>query len=130
MKSMAILASAAVLALTLNAPAASAQGLSHAGPVMLMDHSMSTSHLIGMSVNDDAGKSFGTVVDVLVKDKGMEPTVILSVGGYVGKSEKLIAVPISHIRLKGMAASMPGTNKAMIESMPEFKYQFEGSTSG
>lgn len=128
MKSMAILASAFALACTLNAPAASAQALAHPAPVMLMDHSMSTSHLIGMSVNDDAGKSFGTVVDVLIKEKGAEPTAILSVGGFLGIGEKLVEVPLSHIHVKGMTASMAGATKPMLESMPGWKYQYEGGS--
>jgi hypothetical protein len=49
-----------------------AQALSGSPALVLADHSMSASKLIGMQVSDDKGASIGTVIDVLVKDAAAE----------------------------------------------------------
>src|SRR4051794_9558560 len=102
MPSLKILASTLVLAAAFTAPMASAQTLTGFPSVILADHSMSASKLIGMKVSADNGEILGTVVDVLVKDAASEPRVILST------DEKLVAVPLSHVRLEGSKATMRG----------------------
>jgi hypothetical protein len=83
---------------------------------------MSASKLIDMKVSADNGEILGAVVDVLVKDATSEPRVILSTG------EKLVAVPLSHVRIDGTKAMMPGITRMAMASMPAFK--FEGLAGG
>ena len=127
MKYTTILAAVSALAITFTAPLASAQSLSHSPYIMLSDHSMSTGKLIGMNVADDKGVSVGTVVDVLVKDKA-EPTVIVSVGEYVGGGQKLVAFPLSHVQIESEKPMMHGITKQMVASMPA--YTFTGLNGG
>jgi sporulation protein YlmC with PRC-barrel domain len=100
-----------------------AQTLTGSPGAVLADHSMRTSKLIGMKVDNDQGQPIGTVEDILVKDGAIEPTVILSVGAYVGGAGKLVAVPLSHVHVEGMKAMMPGATKQVMASMPTFTYE-------
>lgn len=128
MRKLSMLASVGVLGLAFAGPIAKAQTLTGSPTAVLADHSMRASKLIGMKVTNDEGQSIGTVVDILVKDGAVEPTVILSVGSYVGDDDKLIAAPLSHVHVEGMKAMMPGATKQVLASMPVFK--FEGLNGG
>jgi sporulation protein YlmC with PRC-barrel domain len=124
MKNLTLLAFALALAFAFTTPVVHAQGLSHGQDIVMVDHSMRASKLVGLKVYDDQGKPLGTIVDILVKAEASEPTVILksATGG------KLVAAPLSHIKLEGKKIMMPGTTPAMMASMPAFK--FEAATNG
>jgi hypothetical protein len=47
-----------------------------------------------------------TIDDVLVSASGGEPVAVLSVGGFLGGGAKLIAVPLSYVRLQGAHMTM------------------------
>jgi sporulation protein YlmC with PRC-barrel domain len=130
MKKLTILTSVAALTFVLAAPLTQAQALSGSPALVLADHSMSASKLIGMQVSDDKGASIGTVIDVLVKDAAAEPIVILSVGDYVGDAAKLVAVPLSHVKVIGNKAMMPGASKQMMASMKLFRFEGLGGGGG
>jgi sporulation protein YlmC with PRC-barrel domain len=89
--------------------------------VVAPDHSMRSSKLIGMDLYNQKGEKIGTIADILVKGTKSEPVAILSVGDYTGGGEKMVAVPMSHIALKGDTASMPAT-KAQLIAMPGWKF--------
>jgi len=110
--------------LMFTAPVVMAQTLTGSPTAVLADHSMRASKLIGMKVTNDQGQPVGTVLDILVKDGTTEPTVILSVSG----ENKLVAVPLTHLKVEGMKAMMPGATKQMMMSMAAFK--FEGLNGG
>jgi sporulation protein YlmC with PRC-barrel domain len=104
------------LALTAAVPAM-AQNLTGGNFAVMPDHSVSTSRLIGELVYDGKGKVIGSVVDVVVAGKGAEPGVILSVGEFVGVGKKLVSVPLSHISLETVQATM-GATKQQLVAMP------------
>jgi len=91
--------------------------------IVMADHSMRASKLIGTTVVDDQGQKIGTIVDVLVKDKASEPTLILSVGEYTGGGPKMVAAPLSHIKLDRTKVMMPGATKQVFASMPAYTFQ-------
>lgn len=88
--------------------------------VIMPDHSMRVSKIIGAKVYNDKGENIGSVVDVLVKDSASEPTAVLSVGDYIGGGPKLVAVPLSHVNLTGAKPMMPATKQSLI-GMPAFQ---------
>ena len=96
MTSPTILAAAAALAMAFTAPAAIAQTPTPPPKLVLADHSMRASMLIGMKVLDDQGEPLGTIVEILVKDHAVEPTAIIAVADLGSLSTKLVAVPLSH----------------------------------
>src|SRR4051812_29145679 len=98
MRKLTVLATMAALAMTVAVPTfAVAAG----NDIVMTDHSMRASKIIGATVYNDQGQGIGTVIDVLVKNTAAEPTAILSVGDYVGGGTKLVAVPLSHVNLDG-----------------------------
>ena len=122
MTSPTILATAAALAMALTAPAAIAQTPTPPPKLVLADHAMRASMLIGMKVLDDQGEPLGTIVEILVKDHAVEPTAIIAVADLGSLSTKLVAVPLSHVKIKGDKATMPGMTMKMMIAMPLYDY--------
>lgn len=117
MKKLATVIAAATLAAVFTAPIARAAG----SDIVMADHSMRVSKIIGAMVYNDQGEGIGSVVDVLVKDAAAEPTAILSVGDYIGGGTKLVAVPLSHVNLTGAKAMMAATKQSLF-GMPVFLF--------
>jgi hypothetical protein len=130
MRKLLAIASMAVMTLVLTGPPLSAQTLTGSNAVVMADHSMRASKLIGLAVTNDQGQKIGTVVDVLVKGETAEPTAILSVGDYTGDGAKMVAAPLSHIKLEGTKAMMPGVNRAMLAGMPAYTFVGLGGGGG
>jgi sporulation protein YlmC with PRC-barrel domain len=129
MKKLTTILTAATLALAfapsiISPASARSQGRSE---IVAQDHSMRTSKLIGIEVDNDKGEDIGKLEDILVKGSASEPQVVLSVGGFVGGGPKLVVVPLSHISLKDEKAIMEAT-KAQMAALP--KWQFNGEGGG
>ena len=122
MKQLSTAVAASALALAFAAPVAGlAQNLSTGGIYVAPDHSMSAKTMLGVPVYNEKHEKIGTIETVMVKSTGGEPTVILSVGDYLGTGPKMIAVPLSHVQLEGNdAMMMAGATKAMLQSMPVY----------
>jgi hypothetical protein len=103
--------------------AAPSFALSPTNDIVMTDHSMRSSKLIGATVYNDQGQSIGSVIDVLVRGASVEPTVILSVGDFVGGGAKLVALPLSHVNLDGAKPMMAGATRQMLASMPTFLFR-------
>ena len=120
MKKFTTLIAVAALAAMFAAPSFA---LSPTNDIVMTDHSMRSSKLIGAMVYNDQGQRIGSVIDVLVKGASVEPTVILSVGDFVGGGAKLVALPLSHVNLDGAKPMMAGATKEMLASMPTFLFK-------
>lgn len=123
MNKLTMLAAVAALAIAFTAPAAIAQTAPPSPSVVLADHSMRASMLIGMKVMDDQDQLLGTVVEILVKDKAVEPTAILAVADYGALATRLVAVPLSHVKVEGHKGMMPGATRKMLIAMPLYDYE-------
>ena len=121
MKKLTMTASAAAMAFALAGPTAFAQSYS-SSEIVMADHSMRTSKLIGLPIVNEQGQKVGTIVDVLIKDKGIEPLVILSVGDFIGGSSKMVAAPLSHITVEKTQIMMAGATKQMVASMAAYSF--------
>jgi sporulation protein YlmC with PRC-barrel domain len=120
MKKFTTLVAMAALAATLTIPILAVASENDGSQIVLADHSMRTSKLIGAKVYNNQGQSIGSVMEVLVKNGAVEPTVVLSVGDYLGGGAKMVAVPLSHINLDGAKPMMAGATKQMLAKMPVF----------
>ena len=90
--------------------------------VMLPDHSMRTSKVIGMAVYNDSGDKIGKVFDVLIR-QGSEPSALVDVGEFLG-ARKLVQVPLKDIHLEGDKPMMMGMTRAKLEAMAPFPGDF------
>jgi hypothetical protein len=89
MKTFTTLIAMAALSATFAAPSFA---LSPTHDIVMPDHSMRSSKLIGATVYNDQGQSIGSVIDVLVKGASVEPTVILSVGDWRRRQAGRVAI--------------------------------------
>lgn len=84
------------------------------------------SKVIGDGVYNDAGDKIGSVDDLIVRTDDKVVYAIVSVGGFLGIGERLIAVPYEAFRVvpKGdeERVVLPGATKEQLQKAPEFKY--------
>ena len=123
MTKLTTLAASAALALVCASPIISpafARPMTYS-TIVAHDHSMRTSRLIGMDVFNEKGKKIGKIEDILVKESASEPLAVLSVGAAAGGDEKMVAVPLNHVKLKSDRASMSMAD-ADFASMPAWKF--------
>ncbi|MCC8428484.1 PRC-barrel domain-containing protein [Reyranella aquatilis] len=90
--------------------------------VMKVSTGYRASKVIGSSVVNEAGDTVGKVDEIIVGPDGKAPFVVLSVGGFLGVGDKLVALPYEQMRTDGKKIVLPGATKDSLKSLPEFKY--------
>ncbi len=84
------------------------------------------SKFIGSAVYDDQNHKIGSVDDLVVSDKDRITVAILSVGGFLGMGNKLVAVKFDQLRYdptaKDAKVVMPDATKDSLAAMPNFTY--------
>ena len=80
--------------------------------------------ILGTSVYNDADELVGKIADIIVAPDSSVSTAIIGVGGFIGVGRHEVAIPVSFFRLdEGKhALRLPGATRALIKSLPEFKY--------
>lgn len=80
------------------------------------------SKVLGSSVVNEAGDTVGKIDEIIVGPDGKAPFVVLSVGGFLGVGDKLVALPYEQMRTDGKKIVLPGATKDSLKALPEFKY--------
>lgn len=80
------------------------------------------SKVLGSSVVNEAGDTIGKIDEIIVGPDGKAPFVVLSVGGFLGVGDKLVALPYDQVRTNGKKIVLPGATKDSLKALPEFKY--------
>jgi sporulation protein YlmC with PRC-barrel domain len=125
-RSIALLASAAVLAAAMSGPVF-AQGAPQTLSLMKVDPATlatgyRTSKVVGSTVYNEANETVGTIDDLIVTPSETVPFAVLSVGGFLGMDSKYVVVPFSSLVVKDKKMVLPGATKDSLKSLPEFKY--------
>jgi hypothetical protein len=125
-----ILASAAIISVSLLSGGAGAQGTAQTVDLVKVDvqklaAGYRASKVIGSSVLNDANESIGTIDDLLVSLDGKEPYAVLSIGGFLGMGKHLIVVPYDKLKFADKKVVLPGGTKEGLKMLPEFKYATE-----
>jgi hypothetical protein len=81
-----------------------------------------SSKIVGSSVVNQNNDKIGTVDDLIIEPSERVPFAILSVGGFLGVGEHLVAVPFSSLRISEDRIVLPGATKDELTALPEFKY--------
>ncbi len=83
------------------------------------------SKLIGEDVENSAGEKIGKVDDLLVSRSDRVMYAILSVGGFLGIGNRLVAVPFQALQPKPNDDDLvlAGATKEELKRLPEFKYR-------
>ncbi len=129
MKRILILAGAAFLASAAPSlvPGALAQGQPQSlaavriDPVKL-DSGYRASKVRGASVVNETNERIGTIDDIIITRDGKESYAVLSVGGFLGMGDHLIAVPYSQLSMAESKIVLRGANKDTLKALPRFKY--------
>ncbi len=80
------------------------------------------SKVLGSAVVNEAGDTVGKIDEIIVGPDGKAPFVVLSVGGFLGVGDKLVALPYEQMRTDGKKIVLPGATKDSLKALPEFKY--------
>jgi PRC-barrel domain protein len=81
-----------------------------------------TSKVVGSTVVNEANETVGKVDDLIVTRDSKVPFAVLSVGGFLGLGNHLVAVPFDSFRLTDTAMDLPGASKDALKALPEFEY--------
>ncbi|WP_295143241.1 PRC-barrel domain-containing protein [uncultured Reyranella sp.] len=80
------------------------------------------SKVLGSAVVNEPGDTVGKIDEIIVGPDGKAPFVVLSVGGFLGVGDKLVALPYEQMRTDGKKIVLPGATKDSLKALPEFKY--------
>jgi ribosomal 30S subunit maturation factor RimM len=83
------------------------------------------SDLIGLKVKNASDDTIGKIDDLLIQSDEVVLNVVLSVGGFLGMGDQLVAVPYHQLqvsRKNGTDQATYHATKAELEALPEFSY--------
>lgn len=82
------------------------------------------SKLIGATVVNDKNQTIGEVNDLVITPTQQVLFAVLSVGGFLGLSSRLVAVPFSSLEIndKDHKLVLPGATKAALSHLLAFHY--------
>jgi sporulation protein YlmC with PRC-barrel domain len=81
------------------------------------------SKLVGATVVNSADESIGKIDDLVVNPQDKVTYAIVSVGGFLGVGNKLVAVPFTALQpIKDERLMLSGATKEALKGLPEFKY--------
>ncbi|MBN3810451.1 PRC-barrel domain-containing protein [Paraburkholderia sp. Ac-20347] len=79
------------------------------------------SKLVGSNVYDNNGSKIGSIDDIVLESPNDGAFAILSVGGFLGMGEHLVAVPFNDLQISAKQIVLQ-TDKTALKAMPEFHY--------
>jgi hypothetical protein len=84
------------------------------------------SKLIGSAVYNDQNEKVGSLDDLIMKGDNQIVMGVVSVGGFLGMGNKLVAVPYDTLHLEAdkdkTKIMLPGASKDSLNAMPTFTY--------
>ena len=81
------------------------------------------SKLVGAPVVNENNEKIGMVDDLIVSRTDKVVYAIVSVGGFLGVGDKLVAVPFDGFTLTPGKTTLVGATKEELKIMPKFTYQ-------
>jgi sporulation protein YlmC with PRC-barrel domain len=120
------LATAAATAMILLAPVANAQTakvtqITVIEPATVMK-GYRASKIVGMTLTNEANETVGKIDDLVIRADDKVVVAIVSVGGFLGVGDRLVAVPYESIAWRENTGVLPGATKDRLKTFPEFKY--------
>ncbi len=130
MKKTMLLASAAIIGVSLLAAPADAQVVPQSVEITKVDvqkvaAGYRASKVIGSSVVNDANQTIGKIDELLVTRDGKEPYAVLSVGGFLGMGTRLVVIRYDSLKFADNKIMLPGGTKDGLKMLPAFEYSKE-----
>lgn len=115
------------IACTAPPPPASAQGAPQQVMLMRVDPmnvatGFRVSKVRGSTVVNENGESIGKIDDIIISADGKNPFVVLSVGGFLGIGDHLVALPYDSLKIADDKIVLAGASKEQLKALPQFKY--------
>ena len=83
---------------------------------------MEGSHLIGLTLRNNANESIGSIDDVIVDRDGRVRQVVVSVGGFLGIGEHKVAIAWDQLRFdQARDVALVNLTKDQLRAMPEYR---------
>jgi sporulation protein YlmC with PRC-barrel domain len=76
--------------------------------------------MIGTSVRGSSGEKIGTIDDLLLGSDSKVNYAVVSVGGFLGIGDRLVAVPMGELQTAADHMVMPSATKESVSKMPKF----------
>ena len=80
------------------------------------------SKIVGMTLVNEANATVGKIDDLVIRADDKVVVAIVSVGGFLGVGDRLVAVPYESIQWRENTGVLPGATKDHLKTFPEFKY--------
>jgi hypothetical protein len=74
----------------------------------------------GSTIVNDADESIGKADDIIISSDGKNPYLVLSVGGFLGNGEHLVALPYDSVRVQQDRIVLSGGAKEQLKALPQF----------
>jgi sporulation protein YlmC with PRC-barrel domain len=87
-----------------------------------LENGARVSKIIGEAVQNDQNQHVGKVDDLIVTPDDKITMAIVSVGGFLGVGDKLVAVPWQQLKAEGDHLVLPGASKDTMSAAPNFRY--------
>jgi len=93
---------------------------------MYLQKGLRASKIIDQTVKNDGGEELGEIDDLIMSRNGKIKKVILSVGGFLGIGDRLVAVPFKSLQISEKGDIVYNVTKQQLEKHPVFTYKREG----
>ncbi len=94
--------------------------------VIRLQRGLRASKVIGATVYNDAKAKIGTIHDLIIEGGDKLLFGVISVGGFLGVGDRLVAVPYQALQIQPDKVVLSGVTKAELEKAPEFRYAKAG----
>jgi sporulation protein YlmC with PRC-barrel domain len=83
------------------------------------------SRLIGSNIYNEENETVGEVEDIIIPTGGGNPVAIISVGGFLGIGDRLVAVPFERLQRAADRDRwmLPGATKDGLKELPAYSYE-------
>ena len=87
-----------------------------------LDHGTRMTQVIGKDVFGSDGKELGKVDDLVMTNDNQITLAVISVGGFLGVGNKLVAFPFGDLKHDGNRLMLPEMTADKLSGMPSFQY--------
>ena len=94
----------------------------HNGITVAGDYLLSANEIIGQTVYGETGRALATVDDVIITRADHVVLAVLSVGGFLGINDRLVAIPYDRLSIGETGVGVKGLSESDLKAMTEVTY--------
>ncbi len=78
--------------------------------------------LFGKTVQNEKKEQLGKIDDIIISPNKSVSFAIIGVGGFLGIMDRLVAIPMTQLKVQSGQLVLTGATKANLTAMPPFVY--------